>query len=451
MPKKSREPAHDHSQPSDPGSVLRALGVAPDAPAEQALERVAAAAREQRIDGFRALALVCCAHYEVSAAERTPGQRTFLPEADRYRELLERAGLLAGLGPLAEPKTFAWMVSDFVDKGLHVMSFDQIFMTPMDQFLRGLDEEGEALVKADERTRAAYMLARHKHLTLKGKLSEILWKHESSRVEQEHVRADFMRRFGNEYLGMQQRYQDMKRLELRLEILKTEPESTEEQLEEMMRELFKVEQERLERLRLIQALPVMGVPEVGGYADEQALAEQAEQAKRLLRKIIALIHPDSWQYRMKEPKLSEEQKQVISEIRQEVLEVRLGELGYSPGTVGRDRRSPEYLQMILDTIVSAFENAGVSTQTELLLVGPLEARITQLEGYNAHLEHQIESIKQELVELLENETIKEFRTILAMPERHEAIRASLVEKVREYEKRCESLKQQLRGRSGGRP
>ena len=262
---------------------------------------------------------------------------------------------------------------------------------------------------------------------------------ENTRLRNAETEQDYLRMFGPQIIEQTELETEIQLKAMRLSFLRLDPDITEEELDEKVRETQeKLEKEMAELLlkeamavgsTLLQAWADSGVPMEPG-----ALDEEKELCKREIREIRKLVHPDILMNNPEYARLNDEQKKELEEILLDALKISSSELGYPPNFAYHDMRSLEGLRQVRRRIETILKMNNIRVDLQYQIQGEtIYEQIAWLENEIVLLQNRINAAKGQLAAMLSDKNIqskqrllqdkdKQAQFILSMQERIDALK-----------------------------
>ena len=387
-----------------------------------------------------------------------------LPElVDKALERARRSGVRWLVDAGYTPESFDTLVQTMLLQRLHWVAINS---PELEHFKRKAVEEAVIWNLGTEEEREEYWSLCQSRLQLWAELDDLLLMIEDIRLRNAQVQFRYLQIFGRYELELQELRFRCWELEQKILYKNLHPDSSPEELDQMISDEIKKLREELEKLReevdgasLVERLERFRQASVQLFGGERVLSEkeQAEylrKCKEILRKIFLLTHPDTLKNHPAYPKLTPRQKDRLAELFAEAKRIRVRELGYPDGYFEGLHRTPEALQRILDEVQTILANAGLELDPDLLLRlevkgDTLPERLAWLREKVKEIEGMIQDARAELHSLLEDEEIARKRSILANPEAHEQIKDEMEREIKRYRERARELEAELERLFGG--
>jgi len=330
------------------------------------------------------------------------------------------------------------------------MILNRLFVRPLTdpvvvEFSRAKREEQSALLRGSQEEQQAFWAAKTQWLELQEVLGELLLSQEQARLRNAHVRADFLKLFGKEYVGLQQAILELRTWERRLMTWQAHPDWDEAQVEQSLQEAERRSSEELERLQHDASLArAMEVTPSSGMADDGVIAAYLAKVKKTLREIYLLFHEDRLVHDPVYASLTAEQKATLDGLLKRALEIKADqELHHAKGTLGYENRSLAELLSILERGKTILANAGIDVRVEYVIQGETVAQKTEwLQREIERLRQDASRLRAQIVALNEDRETRERKLILDSEADHPRIREELGAKRREYESRAAAVRAQ---------
>jgi hypothetical protein len=429
-------------------------------------QTIAKFAARMSLDLWRTIALILKANWEKETANASPLYDTSNEDSKLLLEILDRAAKENGqTGRIPESSIiesyqsiksncphlsvmpqdrFIAHATEMILNRLHILPNDSVELSA---FVGNMDNELESLFKAQARLQEEFWFRKMQWLRLNEQLMELLYEIEGRQVENENTRAQWMARFGKEFIRMQELSEWVNNLRFKIQLKELNPEMSLEQINQKALKRERESELKIKRMEAISKMPPNIYPQDWMQpADLDLMAREERHAKKILRKIWTLVHPDRLEKDPAYKKLTEKQKKTIEDLREEAQRIKVSELGYMPDQVGWNRRSIVTLAQILRKTEKILENAGVDLDADLMVQGgTVEERLESLKRDIERLEIGVQEAQSRLTKVTDDPDVREQRFHLSCPEQHDQIKAGLKEQAGKYGREAEELERRLKG------
>ena len=283
-------------------------------------------------------------------------------------------------------------------------------------------------------------------LQMQETLSENLLLLERRRLENANITHKWMMIFGKVYLELQQQVQRYRLLNLRVELLETDPDLSRRELDEKVQGVAREMEKKLKNLKLqVLTAPYLFKKRKAGEAVFSKISEFRAEQKKILRELWLLLHPDQLRNKKEYAKLTEKQQQQLKALWHKTMEIRMEEIGFDEDQVGFEYRSLYVLTDVLDTARKILENAGIETDVRFIINGEtIEEQLEWLTDSIKRLEFETENVVAELKALFEDREILEREALLASPpKKQEEVKSEMIHHSKKYAKDAGLLEEKL--------
>lgn len=338
-----------------------------------------------RAEPRRAPYAECLTSFEDGALERLlDGFRAALADAastDGIHALLEEHGGLASeLG--LDRRRLSALVDQMVLARVHLCGAESV---ELDSFEARQEQEIALLRAAGREEEAEFWLKKSCWLSLQSELEDKLLLREDLRLRNFNVTTEWMSLFGPVYVALLDAQLRCHELETRMAVLGAEPSLGEEELDLRVREALREELASIDRLKE-DALRARSLASLHGAAGEFLFGEDSqsyrEDAKRIIREIWRLTHPDALG-----GAFTERQREKLRAYLEEVVQIRRSEALL-------DVRALSVLTEILEKVKELYDVMGVDLEPRSVVRGDTLAERT------AWLERQIQRLEAEAREVM---------------------------------------------------
>jgi hypothetical protein len=204
----------------------------------------------------------------------------------------------------------------------------------------------------------------------------------------------------------------------RLDSKLADPKLTPDQLTEKVREEEERRQKELTQRRIDAAIAPFLQKEVGGGSPvgEEAVRHMRDECRKKLREIRRLLHPNRLAHHPVYQKLTEKQKETLQVILLQALAIKPEELGFPPGYVEHDLRTPAGLDRVLEEIRAILNDAGIDVDVRWEIQGEtLVQQLAWLEKETRRIEQDKMVAANEMLRLADDSEVNRKRNVLANP------------------------------------
>jgi hypothetical protein len=380
--------------------VLREKGRPPcRAPYEESLTRFEEGSMARLIDGFR--------------LELSDGAST-----DAIYALLEEHGRLASaLG--FDRRRLAALVDQMVLTRVHAFGAAS---PELESFEARQEHEIALLRSARQEEESEFWLKKSSWLSMQSVLEDKLLLREELRLRNFNVTLEWMSLFGPAYLALLDAQELRRELETRIAIRSAEPSLEDEEIERRVQERLREELASIEKLKedALRAASLARLQEPGGeFLSGEEADRYREEAKKLIREIWRLTHPDAL-----DGAFTESQRERLRAYLEQVVQIRRSEALL-------DVRAISVLADILERVKELYDVMGVDLEPRSVIRGDtLADRIAWLEDQIRQIEAQVREVMAQIQAMSMDPDIREKMASMAGPEARQATLGRL-EEVRE--------------------
>ncbi len=254
----------------------------------------------------------------------------------------------------------------------------------LDSFETRQEHELALLRDVEQKEEREFWLKKSCWLAIQGELEDKLLLREDVRLRNFNVTMEWMAVFGTTYIELLEAQMLCHQLELRLAIKKAEPSLSDEELDERVRESIEEELISITKVKgdalHAASLGLQGL-EGEPISDEQ-LDRYREEAKKIIREIWRLTHPDTLN-----GAFTEHQRQRLREYLEQAVKIRKSEAQL-------DVRAIPVLKEILTKVKELYGVMGIDLEPKSIIRGDTLADQT------AWLETEIQKIEAQIKELM---------------------------------------------------
>ena len=272
---------------------------------------------------------------------------------------------------------------------------------------------------------------------------------ENTRLKNAETEQKYLQMFGPIIIEQTELQMEIQLKELRLSFMRIDPDITEEELDEKVRET----QEKLEREMadlVVETAMAAGSALMKAWADSGvpmepgALDEEKEQCRREIREIRKLVHPDVLMHNPEYAKLNDEQKKELEEILLDALKITPSELGFPPNFAYHDMRSLEGLRQVRRRIEAILKMNNIRVDLQYQIQGEtIHEQIAWLEKEIVLLENRINAAKGQLAAMISDKDIQSKRRLLNSPEKQEQFNQSMQSKTIALKEKRDALDNEI--------
>ncbi len=365
----------------------------------------------------------------------------FKPDVASLFRLLDEHNHLARANGYDED-TFGNLVGELLANDLHLVANDS---AELSIFAKRVTEERAAISDAVSQQREEFWMLKATRLGRWEELGDIALEIEDRKVEQAHTVAEWRCRYGDAELAVTRELERCRLAAMAVELKEGELSLTAEDIETRMLDAKAESARSMGELEFDLAIGKCSRPSADGrLVDGDALSKYQRQCKKAALKVLFLIHPDRLEHNPAYHVLTSKQKAILQELHTHASRIRSGELGYDAGQVGYANRDLMALNSSIATIERILEEAGIDLNVDLPIRGTtVSERIGFLKKDIDWLESCIDTARGDLVQLVENATVREYSWQLAMPEQEDTIRSALMAEAERHARQADKLEAHL--------
>jgi hypothetical protein len=281
-------------------------------------------------------------------------------------------------------------------------------------FAQAAAQEQLCFRDGDAEQQAAMSRSKHDWLQKRDELGGILYENEQLRLDREHVRCDWMAKFGS-------LHQRVVELAWRCKLLNLELQAIEagEDLEDVCRKAQEKRDKELAELeetinlakRRWQPMAVGSRPDPALEVEYQAMVRQA------LTKLKRLCHDDCLRHHPSFALLTDKQREELARIYREVGTLRLEDLCHAPGTVGYSTPGLDRVTRAIQLAEALLVNAGIDVEVDAIIAGAtIGEKIAWLDREVRFLDGCVKDALADHAALLADPNVCGWRNDLATPE-----------------------------------
>ncbi len=269
----------------------------------------------------------------------------------------------------------------------------------LDSFAARQEQEIALLREAGREEEDAFWLKKSCWLTIQCELEDKLLLREDIRLRNFNVTMEWMALFGTVYIELLEAQMHCHQLERRVAIKKAEPSLSDEEIDRRVKESIEEELASIKKVRgdALQAasLGPLHWPEGEDLSDEQ-LDRYREDAKKIIREIWRLTHPDTLNRAF-----TERQRERLRAYLEQVVKIRKSEAQL-------DVRAISVLRDILTEVKELYDVMGVDLEPKSVIRGDtLADQTTWLENEIQKVECQIKELMAEIQAMSMDQDIRE--------------------------------------------
>ena len=367
----------------------------------------------------------------------------FDPDCEMIFKQLESQNHLLSKDGFTQKK-LSGLVREMIVADMHLAAIDS---PEMNAFCKRQNSESKCMTIATPEQEEQFNEAKFEWLQQHEELGECLLFLERRRLKNANIQREWMEIFGDLFIALKEQTFRYEGLQLRLELLRGDPGLSEKALNEIVKSVEQQMKSDLKRLRLEMAVArFCHQKESKGPFDDEHFTEYVRKCKKILRQIWLLLHPDRLTHHKNYKNLTSDQKLRLERYWRDAMKVRPMELGYQEGQIGYEYRSLEVLMGINESAGLILENAGIDTDTRLIIQGKgVAEKLAWINSANEILAREIEYVQAKLKILLEDQDMRGKRCLLdSEPDKIEAIRTEMKINTREYRQKADKLESQVK-------
>ncbi len=289
------------------------------------------------------------------------------------------------------------------------------------------EREDALLREADREQQDEFWLKKSCWLTLQAELEDKLLLREDTRLRNFNLTTEWMALFGAVYVDVLQAQTECHHLERRTAMKKADPSLSDEEIEKRVSESIAEELASIEELRreARDAASLAHLPQGDGeYLSEEQLDRYREEAKRLIREIWRLTHPDTLH-----GAFTPRQREKLREFLEQVVKIRRSEAQL-------DVRAISVLSEILAKVKELYGVMGVDLEPTTVIGGDtLGEQTAWLESEIQRLESQLQELMAEIQAMSMDPDVREKMASMADEDSRKATQLALERMKQELEAR----------------
>jgi len=255
----------------------------------------------------------------------------------------------------------------------------------LDSFEARQEQEIALLREAGRKEEDEFWLKKSCWLAIQCELEDKLLLREDIRLKNFNVTMEWMALFGTVYIQLLEAQMLCHQLERRMAIKRAEPSLSDEEIDKRVKESIAEELASIKKVKgdalHAASLATLHEPEGEPMSDEQ-LDRYREEAKKIIREIWRLTHPDTLN-----PAFTERQSERLSDYFEQVVKIRKSEAQL-------DVRAVSVLRDILSSVKELYGLMGIDLEPKSVIQGDTLADQT------AWLENEIQEIESQIQEVL---------------------------------------------------
>ena len=326
----------------------------------------------------------CLTKFEESALARLLDRfRMGLAEracAERLHRLFEEHGRMASkLG--YDGQRFSALMDQMILSRVHYCGAGS---PELESFEARQEQEIALLREVGRKEEYEFWLKKSCWLAIQTELEDKLLLREDVRLKNFNITTEWMALFGTTYIELLEAQMLCHQLETRTAIKKADPSLSDEEIDKRVKESFEAELASIEKLKgdALQAASFGLHGSEGEFLSDEQLDSYREEAKKIIREIWRLTHPDTLNRAF-----TERQRERLREYLEQVVRIRRSE-------VQLDVRAIPVLKDILVKVKELYDVMGVDLEPKSVIRGDTLAEQT------AWLETEIQKIESQIQELM---------------------------------------------------
>jgi len=341
---------------------------------------------------------------------------------------------------------FKTLLDEFFREGLlyyentseKVKNFSKYQQELIEQARSGSPEEQDVLWRS-----------RGRWQTLQDDLDDLYIEIENTRLKNAEAEQAYLRSFGNLMITQTELETEIKILDMRIGFPRIDPDISEEELQERIRETQEKLEKEIEDLRLKNAIAQDNVvleewKKMGVPMDPADLEEEKLLCKKEIRAIRKLVHPDMLMHNKIYQSLSDEQKKELEEIMLDAMKIQPSELGYPPNFAHHDMRSLGGLRQVRKRIETILNMKNICIDLAYQIEGEIiSEQIKWLEWEINRLENQISAAKGQLTAMMMDSVVQSKKMLLSNPDKQKIFREQMEERISYLESKRYMLLKEL--------
>ena len=321
---------------------------------------------------------------------------------------------------------------------IHQMILDNVHLISPDSdefkaFIKRQEKEVNLLKGASDELAETFWLKKCIYHECESELGRLLLDRENIRLENANINNKWLSIFGEFYLPLKELEYQYYALQRRIQLIEElGPQITPEELFDIENQKLREEERKIQKLK--EAIAFAQLPDIEGItASEEQISAYEAEALKVLREIWKLTHEDV----INTEKFTEKQKRQLRGYFDQVMEIRSSEKGLI-------KRSLSVLLDILAKAKSIWEYMGLEVRAESIIAGEtLQDQIAWLDNRISSLEVQIQNLRNELLNMINDKDIKEKHACLSSDEQIEKIKVQMKDRTVVFQKEIQNLKKSI--------
>jgi len=338
----------------------------------------------------------------------------FNPDTNSLYKTFRRYGSKVKLGNYSKAN-FYMLVQEMILVDLHIAALG---CPEVENFILRKKKSDNILKNCTLEEKENFWEIKSTWLQHQNTLEDLLLVLEQCRLHNAHVDWEFLFKFGENYLKLKMAIMRNDLIKLKMELQEVMQFSKLNDLEELILEVQKNMEVKLEELRTkIAFAPIHYKSDLGVALSISDESNYRRKAKKLLRKIWRLVHPDILANDSSYQKMTESQKQKLAQLWAQAMKIRPEEVGFTEAQFGYNYRSIVVLEEILEQIKNIFKYAGLDIDPNLIIHGDTVSKQTEwLKKAIEKQDAEISFVHAEIKVLMEDRETIEKRRVLDVPE-----------------------------------
>ena len=283
---------------------------------------------------------------------------------------------------------------------------------------RALKEKALLAQEASEELHHKFQQKKRLFLSLNDELGNRLLYLEKIRLRNANTHFNWHGIFGMEFVKLSEIRMRLDIVQRKMALLDQHPEYSHDDLDQKLAKSIKEEQSGMNALKLEVAYAKRGLifPDGSTGLSQGELDDFRKESKQVLREIFTMLHPDVLQHNPDFCRLTQSQQQKLKMLWDEVMALKEDEVGFAQVCVGHNIRNPHMLKSIREQAKSILANAGVDTDTRLIIQGDtLAEQLDWLENAIKSTQDHIMIAQAEQKALLDDHICREREIMLQWP------------------------------------
>lgn len=315
----------------------------------------------------------------------------------------------------------------------------------LNNFVQAKQQEMLILQTSTSTEQEKFWLYKCRWLAVQEELAEQLLFLENRRIESAQIQRRWLQIFGKEYLELQRQTMEWRLWQMRLHLLEADDSLDETQLEQTI--IKKIEEEHQSFKQLQSQAKISSwmhfTNPLPSHVNWTEVAHQYQEYRRRCKDILLelwkTIHPDHIQNHAAYDKLTQAQRDYLSNLAKDILAIKMDEIETAIPHVRLEK-----LEEKLEIAKKILQHAGIDINVNLVIQGKtIPEQIEWLEKEIIKYQNDIENLQIQLASLSQNPDILDKQRILEQQDSHEEIRNKIIQKTQEYQMMTEHLQQQV--------